>query len=79
MKLTAGKCFVAYWVIALLTFGYVSTDPRFACGKGALAPEGGMSCAVILGATLAAPVWPVFWTWEGFSIGRQALKGGDHG
>ncbi len=75
MKLTAGKCFVAYWVIALLTFGYVSTDPRFACGQGALAPEGHMSCAAVF-APLPAMFWPLYWTWEGFSTGRQALKGG---
>lgn len=76
MKLTKARFATVYSTVALLTFGYASTDPRFSCGSGDLAPEGDMFCAVMLGATLAAPAWPIFWTWEGFSIGRQALKGG---
>ncbi|MND87775.1 hypothetical protein D3C80_797830 [compost metagenome] len=74
MKLTAGKCFVAYWVIALLTFGYSASGAT--CDPGILRHPEGNFCKATTGLTSGA-FWPLYWTWEGFATGRQAMKGGD--
>lgn len=73
MKLTFEKCFAAYWLIALLTFGYVASGTN--CGPSIYSTNSGPECAVFKGMAGGA-LWPLYWSWEGFSIGRQALKGG---
>lgn len=73
MKLTAEKCFVAYWLIALLTFGYVASGTN--CEPSIFSTNSRSECAALKG-MMGGALWPLYWTWEGFSIGRQALKGG---
>ncbi|MCH4543153.1 hypothetical protein [Ochrobactrum sp. A-1] len=68
MKLTAGKCIVAYWMIALLTFGYIASAERKV--------DPGVE-VIAVQSVIGGVGWPLYWTWEGFSIGRQALKGGE--
>ena len=74
MKLTFEKCFAAYWLIALLTFGYVASGTN--CEPSIYPTNSGPECAVFKGMAGGA-LWPLYWTWEGFTIGRQALKGGE--
>ncbi len=76
MKLTSNKCFVAYWVIALLTFGYVASGSE-TCSS--IPRQDQRSACLATAGLMAAPLWPLYWTWEGFDAGRQALKGRDHG
>jgi len=73
MKLTAGKCFVAYWVIALLTFGYAANNQE---GCSFNIAKNTRTLCEATGGSIAGVFWPLYWTWEGFSIGRQAMKGG---
>ena len=71
-KLTFEKAFVAYLIIALLTFGYSASGVK--CDPDIVRHPEGNFCKASLGVT-SAIFWPLYWTWEGFSIGRQALKG----
>lgn len=66
------RCYAAYAFIGVITFGYAASSPgcedKFFTSKEECSATKGL---------LGASFWPLYWTWEGFAIGRQALKGGE--
>ncbi|APD21378.1 hypothetical protein Iz_34 [Brucella phage Iz] len=76
MKLTFEKIFSIYLALAVLTFGYIASETK--CEQSFMSAQTNTECAVVRG-VVGGITWPLYWTWEGFSIGRQVLKGGDHG
>ena len=74
MKLTEEKMCSTYVAIAVLTFGYIASGTK--CDQSFMRVQTNTECAVVSGA-VGGITWPLYWTWEGFAIGRQALKGGD--
>lgn len=74
MKLTEEKIFFIYSALAVLTFGYIASGTK--CDQSFMSVQTNTECAVVRG-VVGGITWPLYWTWEGFSIGRQALKGGE--
>ena len=62
------KYIIAYGVAALLTFGYVASSST--CKESLFTTK--EECEVAKG-VLGGMLWPMYWTWEGFSL----LRGDD--
>ncbi|RAK26324.1 hypothetical protein C7374_1149 [Falsochrobactrum ovis] len=71
MKLTFNTGIAAYLIIAMLTFGYAASSTE--CSNKVLEPR---DCQAFRGFVSGA-AWPLYWTWEGFVLGRQARKGSE--
>lgn len=65
-----GKYTKIYLAIALLTFGYIASGTQ--CEPSNFTGKDRTDCVVMKGATGGA-LWPLYWTWEVFSLGRNII------
>ena len=58
---------ITYTCVAVLTFGYAASNPR------TMFPKHDISVSSLI----AAGMWPLYWSWEAFDLGRSALEPAD--
>lgn len=68
MRLSIKTCISAYLIIAILTFGYAASSTE--CSNKTLELR---DCQAFRG-FVSATLWPLYWTWEGFVLGRTTLQ-----